>query len=108
MLKVDYWPITRDTFAFLIALLALVVTLADKKIQWYEAAILITIYLLYLIGMCGFIYQFFFSFFLHKVLFYLVKPRFRVDYLLVFDWLISKRRDGEGLCEVDGKNNGYF
>lgn len=49
MLKLDYWPITRDALAYLVALLTLVAILADKEIQWYEAAILISIYLLYLL-----------------------------------------------------------
>lgn len=34
----------------MISIIALVIVLADKKVEWYEAATLILIYLTYLIG----------------------------------------------------------
>lgn len=49
VLKVDYWPITRDSFAYCVSILVLVLILADGRIYYYEALILIAIYFCYLI-----------------------------------------------------------
>ncbi len=46
----DFWPITRETLAYLTSVIALVVILNDNKVEWFEAATLISLYILYLIG----------------------------------------------------------
>uniref|UniRef100_A0A6P4FKI7 Sodium/potassium/calcium exchanger 3 isoform X2 n=1 Tax=Drosophila rhopaloa TaxID=1041015 RepID=A0A6P4FKI7_DRORH len=47
--KLDYWPVTRDTIWYLVAIAALTVMLLDSHIHWYEALVLLLLYLLYLI-----------------------------------------------------------
>lgn len=50
VLKVEFWPILRETFAYMISIIALVIVLADNKVMWYEAVTLIIIYFMYLMS----------------------------------------------------------
>ncbi|XP_076658611.1 sodium/potassium/calcium exchanger 4 [Halictus rubicundus] len=52
VLKLDWWPVTRDSAAYAITVLLLVLTLRDGRVEWYEALILIIIYVLYIVAMC--------------------------------------------------------
>ncbi|XP_012151551.2 sodium/potassium/calcium exchanger 4 isoform X1 [Megachile rotundata] len=52
VLNLEWWPVTRDTIAYTITVLLLILTLRDGYIQWYEALILIVFYILYIVVMC--------------------------------------------------------
>nr|XP_033341286.1 sodium/potassium/calcium exchanger 4-like isoform X1 [Megalopta genalis]XP_033341287.1 sodium/potassium/calcium exchanger 4-like isoform X2 [Megalopta genalis] len=52
VLKLAWWPVTRDSAAYAITVLLLVLTLRDGRIEWYEALILVLIYVLYILTMC--------------------------------------------------------
>ncbi|XP_031839116.1 sodium/potassium/calcium exchanger 4 [Nomia melanderi] len=52
VLKLDWWPVTRDSLAYAITVLLLVLTLRDGRIEWYEALILVLLYVLYILAMC--------------------------------------------------------
>ncbi|XP_016944277.1 sodium/potassium/calcium exchanger 5 isoform X1 [Drosophila suzukii] len=47
--KLDWWPITRDTIWYLVSIAALTVVLWDSLVKWYEATVLLLLYLLYII-----------------------------------------------------------
>jgi Ca2+/Na+ antiporter len=46
----DWWPLTRDSFFYLISVLTLIVVLYDGKVKWEEALIMLVLYALYVIG----------------------------------------------------------
>ncbi|XP_014204794.1 sodium/potassium/calcium exchanger 3-like [Copidosoma floridanum] len=52
VLDLDWWPISRDSMAYGITVLLLIVTLRDGRIEWYEAFILVLCYILYILAMC--------------------------------------------------------
>ncbi|KAK0181120.1 hypothetical protein PV327_003431 [Microctonus hyperodae] len=52
VLDLDWWPITRDSLAYSVTVLLLIVTLKDGRIEWYEALILVITYILYISAMC--------------------------------------------------------
>lgn len=52
MLNLEWWPISRDTLAYAVTVLLLILTLRDERIEWYEALILVTCYILYITAMC--------------------------------------------------------
>lgn len=49
--KMDWWPITRDTFWYLVAILVLFGVLYDSKVKIYEACGLLVFYALYTIAL---------------------------------------------------------
>lgn len=49
VLPLRSWPLLRDSFAFLLSVMALMVVIWDKKIYWYEALALVIMYLLYVL-----------------------------------------------------------
>ncbi|XP_034480770.1 sodium/potassium/calcium exchanger 4 [Drosophila innubila] len=49
--KMDWWPITRDTFWYLVSILLLFGVLYDSKITIYEAAGLLLFYVIYTIAL---------------------------------------------------------
>ncbi|XP_015116117.1 sodium/potassium/calcium exchanger 4 [Diachasma alloeum] len=51
ILDLDWWPITRDSLSYAITVLLLIVTLRDGRIEWYEALILVIVYILYIMAM---------------------------------------------------------
>ncbi|KAF0991413.1 hypothetical protein HZS_4604 [Henneguya salminicola] len=50
-MKLKWYPIVRDSIAYLISIIALVISVRDKIIHWYEAMIFVLIYILYVIAM---------------------------------------------------------
>ncbi|TMW47651.1 hypothetical protein DOY81_007263 [Sarcophaga bullata] len=50
-LKLDWWPITRDCFMYLAAVLLLVGILWDGQVWWYEALMLVLSYFGYMLTM---------------------------------------------------------
>ena len=46
-LRLSRWPLLRDSFCYLASIAALIATLYDRKVQWYEALVLICMYLVY-------------------------------------------------------------
>lgn len=50
MIYLDWWPISRDCLVYAVSVISLIVVLADGKVMWYEAMILVLIYILYLAG----------------------------------------------------------
>ncbi|XP_012348110.1 sodium/potassium/calcium exchanger 3 isoform X2 [Apis florea] len=49
ILNLEAWPVTRDTIAYAITVLLLILTLQDGRIEWYEALILVLSYFLYIL-----------------------------------------------------------
>ncbi|KAF4531117.1 hypothetical protein B566_EDAN011142 [Ephemera danica] len=47
----DWWPMTRDCAVYAISVIGLIVCLADELVYWYEAAMLVTFYLFYILIM---------------------------------------------------------
>ena len=52
VVALDWWPVTRDCFAYGITVVLLILTLQDGRVEWYEALMLVSVYLLYLLIMC--------------------------------------------------------
>ncbi|KZC12949.1 Sodium/potassium/calcium exchanger 5 [Dufourea novaeangliae] len=52
VLNLEWWPVTRDSIAYAITVALLILTLRDGRIEWYEALILILVYILYISAMC--------------------------------------------------------
>ncbi|XP_076548957.1 sodium/potassium/calcium exchanger 5 isoform X2 [Osmia lignaria lignaria] len=52
ILNLEWWPVTRDTIAYTITVLLLILTLRDGRVYWYEAVILVLFYILYILVMC--------------------------------------------------------
>ncbi|CAL7946755.1 unnamed protein product [Xylocopa violacea] len=52
VLNLERWPVTRDTVAYAITVLLLILTLRDGRIEWYEALILVLSYVFYILAMC--------------------------------------------------------
>ncbi|CAD1478920.1 unnamed protein product [Heterotrigona itama] len=52
VLNLEVWPVTRDTIAYAITVLLLILTLRDGRIEWYEGMILVLSYALYILVMC--------------------------------------------------------
>ncbi|KAK7576201.1 hypothetical protein V9T40_012487 [Parthenolecanium corni] len=79
VLKVEFWPILRETFAYMISIIALVIVLADNKVMWYEAVTLIIIYFMYLM-----------------ILYFNDELKFKVDAIIA---AIHRKRDSGSLIE---------
>ncbi|XP_041673782.1 sodium/potassium/calcium exchanger 4 [Drosophila eugracilis] len=47
--KLDWWPVTRDTVWYLLAVATVTTVVWDSLVTWYEATVLILLYLLYII-----------------------------------------------------------
>lgn len=50
MVQLSWWPVTRDSMMYGVAVIALITVLIDGKVMWYEAAILVSAYVLYIAG----------------------------------------------------------
>lgn len=44
----DWWPITRDSFVYAVAVLGLIGVLIDGRVMWYEALALVLTYFFYI------------------------------------------------------------
>ena len=51
VLRLTPWPLLRDCTCYLFSIAALIAVTYDKKVYWYEAVVLVTMYLLYLVVM---------------------------------------------------------
>lgn len=49
-MALDWWPVTRDSVAYSITVMLLILVLRDGRVEWYEALLLVSVYLLYLLG----------------------------------------------------------
>ncbi|XP_078347216.1 sodium/potassium/calcium exchanger 3-like [Oculina patagonica] len=47
VLRLTPWPLLRDCTCYLLSIAALIAITYDKKVYWYEAVVLVTMYLLY-------------------------------------------------------------
>nr|CAD7426650.1 unnamed protein product [Timema monikensis] len=50
VLKLDWWPLTRDCLMYGITVVVLILTLNDERVEWYEALMLVSMYILYISG----------------------------------------------------------
>lgn len=48
----NWWPMVRDCFFYMVSILALLGTIYDEKIEWYESIILLLFYVAYCVLMC--------------------------------------------------------
>ncbi|XP_024216305.1 sodium/potassium/calcium exchanger 3 isoform X2 [Halyomorpha halys] len=51
VIRLDFYPLTRDCFFYCIAIVLLHFSLNDGRIEWYEALVLLCVYVLYLLVM---------------------------------------------------------
>jgi K+-dependent Na+/Ca+ exchanger-like protein len=51
VLKLSWWPLMRDCVCYMVSIAALVAVTYDKKVHWYEALVLVIMYLLYVLIM---------------------------------------------------------
>ena len=51
VLRLTPWPLLRDCTCYLLSVAALIAVSYDKKVYWYEALVLVTMYLLYVVIM---------------------------------------------------------
>ena len=51
VLRLTPWPLLRDCTCYLLSIAALIAVSYDKKVYWYEAVVLVTMYLLYVVIM---------------------------------------------------------
>ncbi|XP_055629227.1 sodium/potassium/calcium exchanger 4-like [Toxorhynchites rutilus septentrionalis] len=51
VVQLKWWPVTRDSMMYGIAVIALISVLCDGKVMWYEALILVLAYVLYISAM---------------------------------------------------------
>ncbi|CAB0029655.1 unnamed protein product [Trichogramma brassicae] len=50
VLDLDWWPVTRDSLAYGVTVILLIITLHDSRIEWYEAFVLVLFYILYILA----------------------------------------------------------
>ncbi|XP_059622496.1 sodium/potassium/calcium exchanger 3-like [Phlebotomus argentipes] len=48
----DWWPVSRDCLMYGFAVIALIATLYDGKVMWYEALCLVSAYVIYIVAIC--------------------------------------------------------
>jgi len=51
VLKLGWWPLMRDCVYYMLTIAALVVVTYDKQVYWYEALVLVLMYLIYVLIM---------------------------------------------------------
>ena len=51
VLRLTRWPLLRDCTCYLLSIAALIAVSYDKRVYWYEAVVLVTMYLLYVVIM---------------------------------------------------------
>ncbi|XP_055677661.1 sodium/potassium/calcium exchanger 3-like [Lutzomyia longipalpis] len=52
IVMLDWWPVTRDCIMYGFAVIALITTLYDGKVMWYEALCLVSAYIIYIVAIC--------------------------------------------------------
>ncbi|XP_065093021.1 sodium/potassium/calcium exchanger 4-like [Ochlerotatus camptorhynchus] len=51
VVQLRWWPVTRDSMMYGIAVIGLITVLSDGKVMWYEAAVLVSAYVFYITAM---------------------------------------------------------
>ncbi|CAH2103533.1 unnamed protein product [Euphydryas editha] len=51
VIELDWWSVSRDCMMYAVAVVALILTLLDDKIYWYEALLLVLMYTFYILAM---------------------------------------------------------
>ncbi|XP_074642037.1 sodium/potassium/calcium exchanger 5-like [Tubulanus polymorphus] len=51
VIQLSWWPLFRDTFCYMISVVALIVIIYDEEVHWYEGVTCLALYLLYIILM---------------------------------------------------------
>ncbi|XP_050306855.1 sodium/potassium/calcium exchanger 3 isoform X2 [Anthonomus grandis grandis] len=51
VIPLDWWPLTRDCLAYGITVSILICIIHDERIEWYEALILVLLYIVYILSM---------------------------------------------------------
>lgn len=51
VVQLSWWPVTRDSMMYGVAVIALITVLVDGKVMWYEAMVLVSAYVLYITAM---------------------------------------------------------
>lgn len=50
VIKLDWWPLTRDSIAYCISLFILCFVLRDGRVEWYEALFMVVSYGCYIVS----------------------------------------------------------
>nr|XP_032526511.1 sodium/potassium/calcium exchanger 4-like [Danaus plexippus plexippus] len=50
-IELDWWSVSRDCMMYAVAVVALILTLLDDKVFWYEALLLVLMYTFYILAM---------------------------------------------------------
>lgn len=48
VVPLDWWPLTRDCLAYGITVAILICIIHDERVEWYEALILVLLYIIYI------------------------------------------------------------
>lgn len=48
VVPLDWWPVTRDCVAYGITVAILIIIIHDERVEWYEALVLVLLYLVYI------------------------------------------------------------
>ncbi|GLV48648.1 zydeco [Carabus blaptoides fortunei] len=51
VLQLDWWPVSRDSAMYGVAVIMLIFVLHDEQVWWYEAAMLVGAYMFYIVAM---------------------------------------------------------
>lgn len=51
-MSLEFWSVSRDCLMYCLAVIALICTLWDGKVMWYESMMLVLAYFLYMAGKC--------------------------------------------------------
>lgn len=49
-LRLDWWPVSRDCLMYCMSVLALIATIWDGMVMWYESLLLFLAYFIYMTG----------------------------------------------------------
>ena len=50
VIQLEWWSVTRDCVCYSAAVLLLIIIFRDERIYWYEAMVLVLVYVLYIGG----------------------------------------------------------
>ncbi|CAL1542858.1 unnamed protein product [Lymnaea stagnalis] len=52
VVQLNWWPLVRDSMAYLISIAALILVIADEVVTWWESVLFLVLYALYILFMC--------------------------------------------------------
>lgn len=52
VVQLNWWPLVRDSMAYLISIAALILVIADEIVTWWESVLFLVLYALYILFMC--------------------------------------------------------